>query len=272
MKQVLETKTNYYENESMFHGFIPYIMGTRLDVLLIQPDLAHLNQLWLDITNELERLDKMLNRFDPESEVAQLNARMPQTPLQVSEEFHGILRLCQHYYEKTFHLFDITLNDFSLVTLYNDRKVSFSTSRLTLDFGGFAKGYALKRIKEILLQGDIQHAFVDFGNSSILGIGHHPYGDCWKVIFQNPYDQRTLNEFNLKDTTLSTSGNTLQHTRHIINPLNRTYNEERKASTILSSDPLDAEVLSTVWMIADEEQRERITENFKNIQGTIYTL
>lgn len=272
MKQVLETKTNYYENESMFHGFIPYIMGTRLDVLLIQPDLARLNQLWLNITNELERLNKMLNRFDPTSEVAQLNALMPRTPLQISEELYEILRLCQHYYEKTFHLFDITLNDFSLVTLHNDRKVSFSTSGLTLDFGGFAKGYALKRIRETLLQGDIQHAFVDFGNSSILGIGHHPYGDCWKVSFQNPYDQRTLNEFNLKNTTLSTSGNTFQHTKHIMNPLNGIYNEERKASTIVSADPLDAEILSTVWMIADEEQQKQIMKNFKNTQGTIYTL
>lgn len=256
----------------MFHGFIPHVMGTRFDILFIHPDLDQLNELWLDITNELERLDKMLNRFDSESEVSQLNNSPLQSFLPISREMDNILRLCQHYYEKTFHLFDITLNDFSLVTLHNDREVSFSTSGLTLDFGGFAKGYALKRIREILLQGDIQHAFVDFGNSSILGIGHHPYGDCWKVSFQNPYDQRTLNEFNLKDTTLSTSGNTLQHTRHIINPLNRTYNEERKASTILSSDPLDAEVLSTVWMIADEGQRERITENFKDIQGTIYTL
>lgn len=272
MKQVLETKTNYYENESMFHGFIPYIMGTRFDMLLIQSNLAHLNQLWLDIVNELERLNKILNRFDPASEVAQLNARVPQTPLQVSEELYTILQLCRHYYEKTFYLFDITLKDFSRIEFQNDGKVSFSTSSLTLDFGGFAKGYALKRIKEILLQGGIQHAFVDFGNSSILGIGHHPYGNCWKVSFQNPYDQQTLNEFNLKDTTLSTSGNTSQYTKHIINPLNGTYNEERKASTILSADPLDAEVLSTVWMIADEGQRERIRENFKNIEGTIYTL
>lgn len=269
---VLKAETKYYENESMFHGFIPHVMGTRFDCLLIHPDLDLLNEIWLGIINELWHLDKMLNRFDPNSEVAQLNAQAPQTPIQVSRELETILHLCQTYYEKTFHLFDITLKEFSQIKFHGSQQISFDTSELTLDFGGFAKGYALKKIKDILLQGGIQHAFVDFGNSSILGIGHHPYGDCWKVSFQNPYDQRTLSEFNLKDTTLSTSGNTLQYTRHIMNPLNGTYNEERKASTIVSTDPLDAEILSTVWMIANEEQRERITEHFNNIQGTIYTL
>lgn len=81
-----------------------------------------------------------------------------------------------------------------------------------------------------------------------------------------------LSEFDLKDTALSTSGNTRQYTRHIINPLTGIYDEQRKASTIVSEDPLDAEVLSTVWMIANEQQREQINTNFKNIKGTIYTL
>ncbi|KAB6283174.1 FAD:protein FMN transferase, partial [Bacteroides xylanisolvens] len=29
---MLETRCKYYENEAMFHGFIPHIMGTRFDI------------------------------------------------------------------------------------------------------------------------------------------------------------------------------------------------------------------------------------------------
>ncbi|KAB6330869.1 FAD:protein FMN transferase, partial [Bacteroides xylanisolvens] len=54
----------------MFHGFIPHIMGTRFDILLIHSDIDRLNTLWADIAYELERLDKILNRFDPHSEVS----------------------------------------------------------------------------------------------------------------------------------------------------------------------------------------------------------
>ena len=130
----------------------------------------------------------------------------------------------------------------------------------------------MKKIKELIEQENVNHAFVNFGNSSILGMGHHPYGDSWKVSFLNPYNQSLLNEFNLQNTALSTSGNTLQYTGHIMNPLTGIFNEQRKASSILSPDPLEAEVLSTVWMIANEQEQKKISEKFNNIQATLYNL
>lgn len=254
----------------MFHGYIPHIMGTRFDILLIHPDPEQLNNLWLIITKELELLDRMLNRFNPKSEVAQLNEQISRQPVQVSTELWDMLQLCQSYYQSTLHLFDITLKDFSQVVFHTDCSISSANPDLSFDFGGFAKGYVLKKIKKMLLIENIQHAFINFGNSSIMGIGHHPYGDCWKVSFLNPYNQTLLNEFELRDATLSTSGNTQQYTGHIINPLTGVFDVEHKASTIIASDPLDAEVLSTVWMIADENQRKLLSERFKDIQGSIY--
>lgn len=109
---MLETITKYYDNESMFHGFIPHIMGTRFDMLIIHSSPDRLNHIWSDITNELEGLDKLLNRFDPASEVARLNALQPQAPILISKELENILQLSQYYYENTLHLFDITLKDF----------------------------------------------------------------------------------------------------------------------------------------------------------------
>ena len=41
---------------------------------------------------------------------------------------------------------------------------------------------------------------------------------------------------------------------------------------MISTDPLEAEILSTVWMIANKEEQLLLTENFKNIQATIYDL
>ena len=201
---MLRSEIKYYADESMFHGFIPHVMGTRLDILMIHSNLPLLNMLWAHITDELERLDKMLNRFDATSEVSKLNSHTQQDSVSVSAELEDILRSCQYYYEKTLHLFDITLNDFSQIQIHGNHHISFSNFSVTLDFGGFAKGYALKKIQEILLRGNIENAFVDFGNSSIMGIGHHPYGDCWKVSLQNPYTQQTLDEFCLTDNTLST--------------------------------------------------------------------
>lgn len=256
----------------MFHGFIPRVMGTRFDILAIHPGLPLLNMLWSKITDELERLDKMLNRFDAASEVSKLNQQAYQKAVPISAELEDILCSCQYYHEKTLHLFDITLKDFSQVQIRHDHSVSFNNSSVTLDLGGFAKGYALKKIREILLQENIEHAFVNFGNSSIMGIGHHPYGNCWKVSLQNPYTQQSLDEFCLTNNTLSTSGNTERYSGHIINPLTGTCNEQRKIASVLSADPLDAEILSTTWMIANDRQQKQISANFKHIKGITYTL
>lgn len=256
----------------MFHGFIPHIMGTRFDILLIHSDTERLSVLWTNITNELEHLDKVLNRFNPHSEVSEINKHSSQSYIQISEELETILQLCQGFYESTFHLFDITLKDFSNIKLHDHQRISFISPDISLDFGGFAKGYALKNIKKLIEQENVSHAFVNFGNSSILGMGHHPYGDSWKVSFLNPYNQSLLNEFNLQNATLSTSGNTLQYTGHIMNPLTGLFNEQRKASSIISTDPLEAEILSTAWMIASKKQQQLLTENFKNIQATLYDL
>lgn len=168
---MLETRCKYYKNEAMFHGFIPHIMGTRFDILLIHSDIDRLNTLWADIAYELERLDKILNRFDPHSEVSKINNHASQSKIQISKELKSILQLCSYYYQTTSHLFDITLKDFSRIQLHEHSYISFTSPDISLDFGGFAKGYALKKIRKFIEQENISDAFANFGNSSILGLG-----------------------------------------------------------------------------------------------------
>lgn len=270
---MLKTSQKYYEKESMFHGSVPHVMGTRFDILLITPDYNSAQKIWESTIYELEHLDNLLNRFDPQSEVSQLNKHLLQGKwFQMSEELDTILNLCGQYYQQTFHLFDVTLKDFSQLHFHNNHYISSEQQNISLDFGGFAKGYALAKIREKIVAENITDAFIDFGNSSILGLGHHPYGDCWKVSLLNPYNQSPLNEFSLKDTALSTSGNTAQYAGHIIHPVTGIRNQQRKACTIVSDDPLKAEILSTVWMIADEKQQEMLCQKFDDITGNTYLL
>ena len=141
--------TTYYEQESMFHGFIPHIMGTKFDVLLFHKDQSLLQHIWEDICSTLEYLDHTLNKFDPCSEVSTLNSYKPETPIPVSDELRTVLSLCEKYYQLTCHLFDVTCSDFSLVQI-TDEGVSFASPTIELDFGGFGKGYALKKIGNII--------------------------------------------------------------------------------------------------------------------------
>ena len=254
----------YYESSLMSHGSLQNIMGTRFDIVIVKKNKAASETVWYKITEELKRLDKMLNRFDPESEITFINLHAYQRPIVPSPELWDILCDCEVYHRKTAGLFDITLKDFSKVVLNkNEQLVSFLLPDLSLDLGAYAKGYALQQIHAILKDAEVEQAFVDFGNSSILAIGHHPYGNSWKVSIENPYRSgEVLGEIDLTDTFLSTSGNVPSYSKHIIRPDSGLYNDERKLVCVMAENPVRAEVLSTTLMIATPEEKEEILKQF----------
>lgn len=258
----------------MFHGSLSRIMGTRFDVLILGVEKEHSTNIWELFQQELEYLDHMLNRFDPNSEVSRINHEAGTKPVPVSQEMWEILQDCRNYYEKTFGLFDITLTDF-LQVVFNEEEhaVQFLQPNLSFDFGGYAKGYAMKKLLNILKTNNVENSFVDFGQSAIFALGHHPYGDTWKVSIENPFQKgQILEEIALRDSALSTSGNTPNYSGHIINPLNRRFNRERRLICVESDNPVDAEVLTTVLIAAEPHQKEKLLTQFDTKQILDFNL
>lgn len=261
----IDTGATYDDSAELFHGALKNIMGTRLDVIVIGQTRWESFAIWNEIVPELRRLDAVFNRFDEASETSMINRNAAEETVRVSDDMWDALQSCKDYHARTLGLFDITLSDFSaVITDAEMRTVRFLNRDILLDFGGYAKGFALKKIKNVLVKAKIKHAFVDFGNSSILGMGHHPYGDSWKVSIQNPYQSDVIvAEASLKDQALTISGNTPKYNSHIVRPDDGSAQQERKVVSVTSDDPLDGEVLSTVFMIANEEEKLKIKRNFK---------
>ncbi len=162
----------------------------------------------------------------------------------MSVELAEIVKQAEDYKRHTLGLFDIV------------------DAQGKLDFGGMAKGWALKVLEKILRRNDVKSAFVDFGGSSILGVGSHPYGDSWKVGVVNPFNGEVIREVELVDKSMSSSGNTPTYSGHIRNPLTGEIVDSKALVTVVSNSPLDAEVLSTALMVASEDERKQIQENF----------
>lgn len=266
--------SHYYEESSTFHGYIPNIMGTRLDLILVEFPKNQSSLVWNNIVIELERLHKMLNRFDATSELSRVNLKAKTNSVSVSNEMWEILENCKHYYLITDNLFDITLDNLSKVNFDEKTKsIAFPSKDYSFDLGGYAKGYAIERIKKMLLDVKVKHALVNFGDSSIAAIGHHPFGDYWSVSIENPYKKGDiLKEVKLRDEDLSTSGNTTSHQKHIINPITKEFNEHKKVVCVKSKNSIDAEVLTTTLMLATTVQIERIKSNFKIEETIIFNL
>lgn len=264
----------YYDSSIMFHGALQYVMGTRFDAVVIGLDKSKSESVWEKITQELKRLEKIFNRFDPESEISVVNKAAYSKPIIVSPELWSVLNKCRIYNKKTERLFDITLKDYSKVILdEKNLSVTFNEADISLDLGAFAKGYALGKLQDVLLKAGVKQALLDFGNSSILAIGHHPYGDSWKVSLENPYHKETiLGEISLNNNSLSTSGNTPAYSEHIVNPHSGKYNDQRKVVCVVTENPEDAEVLSTTLMLANEREKEIILKQFNVERVEIYNL
>lgn len=258
----MNSEVEYIREGRMFHGFVPHVMGTKLDLLAVGVEEDAAEALWEDFRGELASLEARLNRFDPASEVARFNAAGAKAGFPLSPGVQRLLDLSREFWFRTEGLFDVT----------RGHGMDLEEEGATLDFGGIAKGYALALLRDRLAEAGIASAFVNFGNSAILGVGTHPYGDCWKVSLPNPYSGTQVAEFSLKDRALSVSGNTPGYTGHIIDPRTGRANVERKLVAVTGPDPLEAEVLSTALMLADKGQQLRLRRNFPACEIELYTV
>jgi len=259
---------NYYPSSRMLHASIPLLMGTRLDALLFGDDRARLEEVWYTAVTEMRRLEKMLNRFDATSEVAAINREAQTTTVRLSDDMWQILLDCRRYYELTEGCFDITLSDFRKIrTADAEHSIRFEQEGMMLDFGGYAKGYALRKVHRQLKDARIERALLNLGNSSIMALNSHPLGDTWPIDVEDPYTHRPLATLHLCDSAMSVSGSSPANPQHIVNPAKATLVEGRTIVAIEAEDPLDAETLTTAWIASGEEAEPLWLKNF-NLKQT----
>ena len=231
--------SNYYAASGLFHGSMSSVMGTQFDILMVGSDPRLLGTVWEKVESEVQRLDKMLNRFDPESEVSFVNREAGHYPVTVGEELWNIF---------------------------------FFSESLHIDLGGYGKGYALAKIRELLEENGIGKALVNFGNSSVLAVGTHPCGEYWPVGLDNPFTKERIADLKLSDSSLSISGNMPSHPRHIVNPHTGTFVEDKKMVSVVAKDPVVAEILTTAFMICGDERVPVIASQFDIYEKHVYKL
>jgi thiamine biosynthesis lipoprotein len=245
-------------------------MGTGLDVLMIGEEASLLRTAWERIVAETGRLHGMFNRFDPSSELSLINRRAATSPVSLSAEWWDVLRDVGQYHRRTLGYFDVTLRDYRKVRLDGKhRTVFFTDASVSLDFGGYAKGYALEKMRKILTASGIRQALVNFGNSSVWAMGAHPHGKTWNIGVVHPFEEgKSLKTYTLFNHSLSTSGNTATHTRHIIDPHQGTYSCGRKVVAAVCGNCVDAEVLTTALMAAGDASAGKITAAFRDVSAS----
>ncbi len=252
-------------------------MHTEFEIIVAPVEEAQAKQMIKEIQTAISDVENKLNRHDTASLISIVNDKVGGTAVKIDEELYMILELCRSFYSTTFGFFDIgayspfIIDNTAVEARYmlnpKQHSVIFSDSSVILDFGGFAKGYALDIVSNILKKYKTVNALVNFGNSSVLAIGTHPYGKYWPVSVEHTsVNGKGIHTFKLRNDSLSISGNGRKQ-EHIINP--RTGKKVKKGSLIAvqGRSSLIVEILSTALFAAPKDKQKEIINNYNGYKA-----
>ena len=239
-------------------------MFTRIDLIIIkkvsEDELVGVAQ---RIEAEVLRIEAFANKFNPESELSYINRLAGKQEVHVSEEMLQILAECEIYNQKTLGYFDITAGS---ETPFLKEKyflnierpgIRFAHANVKLDLSGFIKGYALRKVYEILKNENIPDALVNIGNSSVFAKGNHPFGDGWKIEVPD-----TQTECVLHNECLTTSGNRSDTKWPVVVPDSGLPGTKSSAASVITTDGAEGEALSTAIYLAKENEVALILKKF----------
>ena len=186
--------------------------------------------------DEVDRIDRLMSHYKPDSPLSRLNREAAQGPVRVDRELFDLLAECLRYSRESDGAFDVTVGPLMKVWGFfrgegrlpadeeiaavrervgyrhvildeENQTVRFARPGLELDLGGIAKGYAVDRAVAVLRTHGVLAALVSAGGSTTYGMGAPPGERAWSVSVSDPVrTSRTALTVALRDRALSVSG------------------------------------------------------------------
>ena len=267
------------------------VMDTTADITVITKNDG--TKIIGEISELINRYDKMLSHTDRESEIYKLNCSKEE---KVSDETYEIINKCGELFDDTCHAYDITVGTIS--ELWNDafktgilpdhhtiekklESVGYDNLRLgdnvvkfdkdlKINLGSVAKGYTTDKIKEYLEQEKVKDALINFGGN-IYAKGKNRNGELWNIGVQDPLNNdELLLSLKISDKFVITSGNYIRYAdinqkryHHIIDA-NTGYpvDNELNSVTIISDSGFCGDALSTSCFLIGFEASKTLLERY----------
>jgi thiamine biosynthesis lipoprotein len=259
------------------HRFTHHAMATLFEVMVGGCEEEYSGQAAQAVFKEIDRIERLFNRFDPSSEISRINRLEPGEKLSVGVETFECLTMAEEARRATGGAFDINVR---ALVKYKGRGTPPSLDlvrtsgggfeavlpaqeagglgHLDLDLGGIGKGYALDRVLDILVDWSVENALVHAGTSTAIAIGTAP-GACdpkrgWPVGVGGEWPCPGVPEsLRLRGRALSGSGTEVKG-KHVFDPRTGIAACGHLAAWASHPAAAAADALSTAFMVMTTEE------------------
>ena len=147
-------------------------MATVFEVYAVHPDERYAAQAAQAAFDLVDRLERELSRFLPNSDIARVNHLAAGESTRVSPSTLECLVIARHVFDLTGGAFDISIGTGlpSLELDADDFLVRATKDGVQVDLGGIGKGYAVDLMAELLEEWGLERALVHGGFSSVLAL------------------------------------------------------------------------------------------------------
>lgn len=252
-------------------------MKTTFSLRMPEGDPGHLRNVARVCFEQVDRLESQLSRFVEGSDVSQINHMQAGDSLFISEDCHACLLQALRLHQETGGLFDVTLGARiehvkagkegeappvlgSLVVAPDRPLIVCDSPGREIDLGGIGKGFALDRLRETLIEWEVESALISAGASTQLAHGRL----IWPLELAGDHGAVRIE---LRGEALSASGVGIQG-GHIVHPDGG--NGERmsyKRLWLKAPTAAEADAWSTAVMLMTDEQ---IRELGDDQPGSLY--
>ena len=194
-------------------------MATVFEVHCVHDDERYAAQAAEAAFEIVDRLERELSRFLPNSDIARINHLDPGGTARVGASALECLSIARYMFDLTGGAFDVSMGTgLPSLELDADRfEVRATAAGVRIDLGGIGKGYAVDRMAEALEEWGVTHAVLHGGFSSLLALEPPPGQDGWPLTLSDTNGPaRVLIRLSARQTALAASG--VRKKDHIVDP------------------------------------------------------
>ena len=266
--------------QAKVHRFSHRAMACVFEVLICGGDADTARDAAEAAFEELERMEKLLSRFNAYSDVGRINAAEVGEPVIVDVETAECLLAARRMWDETGGAFDVTAGAPDPAEGPDEQRaigmelIEIDADELTVlrrhegvqvDLGGIGKGFALDRMAESLRDWGVEAALLHGGASTVLALGCGPDGAPWRLALRDPSDEAAtaLAWVRLQDRALS--GSATAHARHITDPRTKRAAAGDRAAWAVAETAAEADALTTAMCVMETDEVQRYPRSHQGV-------